>query len=87
MRHRILTCRNHLNLRWSCKDIAWFGGYNGCRNIFFNGVPSGKGMYSDGSGLNCTHTDPETGLYVPECKCPPNDLILAPEDSLVVQPV
>jgi len=32
----ILTCKNHPNLRWMCKDIAWENGrYNGCRNIFY----------------------------------------------------
>lgn len=73
---RILTCKNHPNLRWSCKDIAWDGHYNGSRNIFFDGVPSGKGMFSDGSGLDCT-------ILVNECDCSSADLILAPEDSLV----
>lgn len=34
----ILTCKNHPDLRWSCKDIAWENGrYNGCRNIFYMG--------------------------------------------------
>jgi len=75
MRHRILTCKNHKDLRWTCKDIAWSGRYNGSRNIFFCGTPSGKGMYSDGSGLDC--------IGVRECDCPPDNLILAPEDSLV----
>lgn len=82
MRHRILTCRNHPNLRWSCKDIAWSGFYNGSRHIFFNGVPSGRGMYSDGSGLDTSHLDAD-GRYVPECTCPASDLILAPEDAQV----
>jgi hypothetical protein len=83
MKHRILTCKNHPNLRWSCKDIAWSGHYNGMRNIFFNGTPSGDGMYSDGSGLNCSMFDKDN-VYVEECSCPSSDLILAPEDSLVV---
>ena len=91
MRHRILTCRKHLTLRWSCKDIAWDSGYNGCRHLFFNGIPSGKGMYSDSSGLDCTMIRPQTqysihqdiSRIVEECNCPASDLILAPEDSLV----
>jgi len=82
MIHRILTCKNHPNLRWSCKDIAWSGFYNGSRNIFFNGTPSGKGMFSDGSGLDCTQIDKD-GKWIEECKCHSSDLILAPEDELV----
>lgn len=81
MKHRVLTCKNHLNLRWSCKDIAWDGRYNGKRNICFNGTPSGKGMYSDLSGLDCIRI--EDGQIIEECSCPPSDLILAPEDRLV----
>lgn len=80
MIHRILTCKNHPDLRWSCKDIAWTegerGGYNGTRSIFFNGTPSGRGMFADGSGLDCD-------FAVAECSCPVSDLILAPEDALV----
>ena len=79
MRHVILTCKNHTNLRWGCKEIAFTdkGGYNGCRNIFFKGEPTGEGMYSDMSGLICND------LGVQECNCPPSDLIRAPEDDLV----
>jgi hypothetical protein len=85
MRHVILTCRHHPKLRWSCKEIAFTeaGGYNGQRNIFFSGVASGKGMFSDGSGLDCSRIDPDTGEYVEECKCPSSDLVRAPEDKLV----
>lgn len=84
MRHVILTCKNHPNLRWSCKEIAFTPGYgyNGIRNIFFNGTPSGEGMYSDKSGLHCSFLD-ENGQVVQECTCPSRDLILAPEDDLV----
>ena len=77
MKHRILTCKNHPDLRWSCKDIAWSGYYNGCRSIFFCGVPSGKGMYADSSGLDCDRWGAS------ECNCPASDLVLAPEDTLV----
>lgn len=86
MRHRILTCVNHPFLRWSCKDIAWSGHYNGSRNIFFNGESTGKGIYSDGSGLECSQyfcDEPGLERFVTECPCPPSDLILAPEDALV----
>ena len=82
MKHRVLTCKNHPDLRWSCKDIAWSGHYNGSRNIFFNGIPSDRGMFSDGSGLDCTMFRPD-GSYVEECSCTSHDLILAPEDKLV----
>lgn len=82
MIHRILTCKNHPQLRWSCKDIAWDGHYNGARSIFFNGTPSGKGMFSDNSGLDCTHFWQDES-YVEECACSSNGLILAPEDELV----
>lgn len=82
MAHRILTCKNHPNLRWSTKPEAWSGFYNGSRNIFFNGEPDGKGMYSDGSGLSCTRVIGDR--YVEECSCNSDLLILAPEDALVV---
>ncbi len=80
MRHVILTCENHPELRWSTKEIAVTNGkYNGCRNIFFNGIPSGKGMFFDGSGLNCTEL--KDGQIVRECSCPSSCLIIAPEDK------
>lgn len=85
MKHRIMTCKNHPHLRWSCKEIAWTAGhgYNGRRGIFFNGTPSGKGMYSDGSGLDCVKV--KDGVVVEECPCPTSTLILAPEDKLVTK--
>ncbi len=84
MRHVILTCKNHPELRWSCKEIAFSdeGGYNGSRNIFFNGIPSKKGMFEDGSGLDCTHLR-DDGSVVLECECPASALIRAEEDELV----
>jgi len=83
MRHVILTCKNHLDLRWSCKDIAFSdkGGYNSMRNIFFNGTPSGEGMYSDNSGLDCTRM--LESKFIEECSCSSRDLIRAEEDKLV----
>lgn len=85
MSHRILTCKNHPNLRWSTKEEAWSGFYNGARNIFFNGEPDGTGMYSDGSGLSCsTYFKDRENPIVHECNCPSSDLILAPEDALVI---
>jgi hypothetical protein len=40
MRHVSLTCVNHPDLRWSCKEIAVnsIGQYNGCRSIFYCGT-------------------------------------------------
>jgi hypothetical protein len=87
MRHVILTCKNHPNLRWSCKEIAFIDriGYTGARNIFFNGVPTGK-WYSDKSGIECSRVKKDStgeiiGL-VEECDCSPGFLIKAPEDAL-----
>ena len=42
MRHVILTCKNHDQLRWTCKEIAFSdaGGYNESRNIFYQGDKS-----------------------------------------------
>lgn len=83
MRHRVLTCKNHPNLRWSCKDIAWdASGYNGMRLLFFSGT-SRKGIYSDGSGLDCTTF--LDGNFVGECSCTSKDLVLVPEDAEVKQ--
>ena len=83
MKHRILTGKNHPNLRWSCKEIAWTDGfgYNRKRHIFFNGTPSGRGMFDDGSGLDCTKVKDD--VFVEECVCDSHNLILAPEDELV----
>ena len=83
MKHRILTCKNHPNLRWSCKDIAWSGGYNHSRSLMFEGTPTGKGMYDDLSGLDCTTYIADTNTIIKECDCSADDLILAPEDNLV----
>lgn len=44
MRHIHLTCRNHPNLRWLTKSIAWSNeyGYNGARNIHYVGTADGE---------------------------------------------
>jgi hypothetical protein len=90
--HRILTCKNHPNLRWACKDQAFnqtanngLGGYTGERTLFYKGTPvynpdGSPKMYDDFSGLQCTEV--VDGKYLWECSCPPSDLILAPEDAL-----
>lgn len=86
MRHVILTCQAHPALRWSCKACAVNadGTYNGSRNIVFNGEPTGKGMYSDGSGLQCSRYFAEREQpIVQECECPASMLTRAPEDVLV----
>lgn len=93
MRHVILTCVNHPLLRWSTKEIAVSsnGKYNGARQIFFNGTPTGKGMFADGSGLDCTQHKPITDAegkvtgyeWFSECSCPATDLCVAPEDAEV----
>lgn len=86
MRHVILTCRHHPELRWMCKEIAFSdeGGYNGARSIFFKGWSTGR-MYSDNSGLDCTIVRVVNGVqeFAQECKCPASDLVRAPEDKLV----
>lgn len=67
MRHVILTCKHHPELRWSCKSIAFSPGhsYNGIRNIFFDGY---------------VRAEDKVFKPVRECPCSPADLILAPEE-------
>ena len=67
MRHMILTCKNHPNLRWQCKSIAVNpdGSYNGARNIFY----LGREDPSRQLGYACD---------LPECPCPASDLTFAP---------
>lgn len=85
MKYRIITCKNHPELRWTCEDTAWSNaGYNGKRIILFLGVPNGKGMFQDGSGLDCTDYL-EDGQVIEECPCDASNLILAPEDALVIR--
>ena len=66
MRYVTLTCLNHPNLRWSCKEIAANpnGSYNGMRHIFFDGIFPKSEQFE----------------YAPECPCPPSDLRFAPEE-------
>ena len=88
MRHVLLTCKNHPNLRWGCKEIAFTEGkgYNGARSIFFWGEPTGQGMFEDGSGLYCSQFFPDrANPIVEECSCSPADLIRAPEDDMVAR--
>lgn len=77
MRHVMLTCCNHPDLRWHCKEIAFSegGGYNGCRNIFF------AGFKLDKPGTWPYSIQRAPGEFAEECKCPPEDLIRAPEDK------
>lgn len=81
-----LTCKNHTHLRWSCKRLAISnGGYDGARSIFFMGTPTTNPptLHSDKSGVDCNGTyEVEGKLHiVKECDCPPEDLILSPEDK------
>lgn len=71
----ILTCKNHLDLRWMTKPEAWstIHGYTGARNIFFMGAEPFK-PHSDKSGLDWNYNKPE-------CQCKAHDLVLAPEDN------
>lgn len=82
MRHSVLTCKNHPELRWSCKECAVSPGkpgesahYNGSRSIFFDGKSTGE-LYADKSGVEC--------IPAMECQCPSSDLVFAPEDPLVI---
>jgi len=87
MRHVILTCKNHPELRWSTKECAVTNGkYNGQRNIFFEGRPvynlnGTPKMYEDASGLSCTMFKDEKLIH--ECDCLLGDLVVAEEDKLV----
>jgi len=88
MRHVILTCINHPELRWSTKECAVTNGkYNGQRNLSFDGIPITNAddtpkMYFDLSGVECEMVTAD-GRYVKECSCPPSDLVVAEEDKLV----
>lgn len=78
MKHIILTCKNHPDLRWSCKEIAVNpdGSYNGLRNIFYRGRLEGPAiLYVDKSGI----AGPFDRCH-PECSCSPKDMTFAPEN-------
>lgn len=70
MRHVTLTCKNHPNLRWSCKSIAYSPGvgYNGQRHIFFMG------------SADAPWDVVKDGKVIAECACPSTELVLAPDD-------
>ena len=77
MRHVILTCKLHPNLRWSTKEVAVNsdGTYNGARNIFFHGEHCADGK-------DRQYIETEEGMrFVRECPCHPSELIRAPEDA------
>jgi len=73
MKHVTLTCKNHRNLRWHCKEVAvnGDGSYNGSRNIFFEGSTTSTGM--------AFHREVD-GSILQECDCPSSDLTLIPDD-------
>ena len=77
MRDVAMNCKNHPNLRWTAK-VAAIGNslmnpgepaeYNGRWNLYF---------------IGCPITDQKTyGIQptFPECDCPVEDLLIAPED-------
>jgi hypothetical protein len=74
MEHITLTCKNHRNLRWHCKEVAvnGDGSYNGSRNIFFDGSTTSTGVM--------LHREAD-GSISKECPCPPSDLTFAPKDA------
>lgn len=74
MKHVILTCKNHLHLRWMCKSIAYSPGYgyNGSRNIFYLGTAP------DPDPLDVT----QYHVQEKECSCPGSDLVLAPGEKM-----
>jgi hypothetical protein len=81
IRHINLTCKNHRELRWTCKEVAWTDGegYNGSRNVFFEGhiydtLAYKEGTYADRVKAHMTKS-------VPECNCPIKNWILAPEEE------
>jgi hypothetical protein len=88
MRHVSLTCKNHPDLRWSCKEIAFEGGsYNGSRSIFFKGIAvlDEEGLpklYADKSGTMTSGLMADNTAVI-ECSCPASDLIKAPEDEVL----
>jgi len=88
MRHVILTCKNHPDLRWSTKEAAVTNGrYNGARHLFFTGhIATFKGMHQDGSGIDVSPVQKNAdGTFTVhrECDCSSYDLVVAPEDALV----
>lgn len=62
-----ITCKNHPNLRWYLKEIAWTPGvgYNGSRNIHFIG--------------EVDTTRPLGTKLCAECPCSAKDLVLVDE--------
>lgn len=64
--HVLLTCEDHPNLRWHCKNISVGPDkngdirYNGMRHIFFRGTAMPDGTIR---------------FEVPECACPSSKLV------------
>ena len=72
MRHILMTCENHRDLRWNCKSIAVTdsGRYNQSRNIFFRG----RAM-ADGSIQEIVTLESGERMVIRECSCPGSALI------------
>lgn len=83
MRHVTLTCKNHPNLRWTCKSIAFTPGhgYNTQRNIFFHGAIDPKNPDADAEQILRDDVGMLT-ILIEECSCPASDLILAPGETM-----
>lgn len=79
MNHVRLTCINHPELRWSCKEIAISNSkYNGQRNIFFLGKYLGKD--SPSKRFDCLEV--VNGELVCECLCSPDYLIVVQDEPI-----
>lgn len=81
MRHISLTCKNHPQLRWSTKEIAWKNErYIGTRILTFHGevkldAAGQPKLFADLSGTDCHPAS--------ECECSAADLVRAPEDKRI----
>lgn len=95
MRHAILTCKNHPELRWNTKICAVDKNakpgeparYDSSRNIFFNGwnTTDPPTPYPDKSGFETSimRGEGDSVEFARECDCPASLLIIAPEDPEV----
>jgi hypothetical protein len=70
-----MTCENHPDLLWHCKEIAVSPSrrYNGARNIFFAGKVMPDGSISE--------FDRESHTFTRECACPGSALIKVEKSS------
>lgn len=75
----ILTCENHRDLFWMCKEqaVSEAGRYTGARNIFFIGRELQEGETPRYSGDKYTEwaLPRSDGRLLRECSCPGSALI------------